>query len=346
AAAQRVLGQAFSIASAPAGGLPVGVAYTSPQTITNRGIELAEAGQRMQFGESLEQTVLELLFDWSGSRSQDAGFDQLLRSTNAGVAFLAEVGKILESDVLARGGVLEYQRALAEASAYRSPFLSIVAGAAGAPSPVTLSISDPADLVAGSTASSTLPYGYAVSLVNQTESSPSILVTNLASTLYVVEARGTSNGPFDLGAIVPTGIGSVSQLRFANVPMQPGGLARLVIDLSAGSCVLQVDADGNGTFDETLTPSAISIVEQPLRVVAVKQVAELPGGILDPAGYGMALGVLFNKPVDETTADLAANYIAENNDVVAAKLQPSGRLAYVILNKGIGAHIPRHLTVQ
>src|SRR5262249_54125144 len=152
AAAQRVLGQAFSIASAPAGGLPVGVVYISPQTISNRGIELAEAGQRMEFGESLEQTVLELLFDWSGNRSQDAGFDQLLRSTNAGVAFLAEVGKILQRDVLARGGVLEYQRALAEASAYRSPFLSIVAGAAGAPSPVTLSISDPAGLVAGSTA--------------------------------------------------------------------------------------------------------------------------------------------------------------------------------------------------
>jgi len=54
----------------------------------------------------------------------------------------------------------------------------------------------------------------------------------------------------------------------------------------------------------------------------------LTGGTNDPAVYGMALGVLFNKPVDETTANLATNYIAENNDVLVAKLQAPGAIQF------------------
>ncbi len=347
AAAQRVLGQAFSIATAPAGGLPPGVAFITGQTVTARGIELAEAGQRLEFGEPLGQVVAELLFDWGGSRYQDDGFDQLLRTTGAGAAFLAEAGRMLGPDLTASGGVLDYQRAHAESSAYRSPFISVLAGSSGLPAPVTLSIGDPAGLTAGMAgAASTLPYGYAFSLFNQNESSSSLLAANLGSTLYVVEAHGTSHGPFDLGVVIPSGVGAVTQLRFAGVPMHPGGLARLVVDLSSASYLLLVDADGDGAFEQTLPPQVIPITEQPARVVGARQVTTLTGTSTDPARFGMVIGVLFSKPMDQASAGLAGNYAVENNGVTAARLQPSGRLVYVVLRKGIGVHIPRRVSVQ
>ena len=52
AAAQRVLGQAFSIATAPAEALPPDVLFVRRQTVIDRGLELAEAGQRLQFGDT------------------------------------------------------------------------------------------------------------------------------------------------------------------------------------------------------------------------------------------------------------------------------------------------------
>ncbi len=46
-AAQRVLGQAFSIATAPAEALPAGVLFVKRQTVIDRGLDLAQAGERI-----------------------------------------------------------------------------------------------------------------------------------------------------------------------------------------------------------------------------------------------------------------------------------------------------------
>ena len=80
-AAQRVLGQAFSIATAPAGALPPDVFFVKRQTVVTRGVELAEAGRRLDFGEPLERVFQDLLLDWMGNRVADEGFDQILRET-------------------------------------------------------------------------------------------------------------------------------------------------------------------------------------------------------------------------------------------------------------------------
>ncbi|MCI0438180.1 MAG: hypothetical protein L0177_03510, partial [Chloroflexi bacterium] len=73
-AAQRVLGQALSIANAPAGALPPDVLFVSRQTVIERGQALAEAGQRLQFGDTLPRAVQDLLLDWMGNTSPNDGF--------------------------------------------------------------------------------------------------------------------------------------------------------------------------------------------------------------------------------------------------------------------------------
>ena len=83
-AAQRVLGQAFSVATAPAEALPEGVVFVRRQTVIDHGVDLALAGERIAFGESIGRAVQDLLLDWLGNDSFDAGFDQILRTHRGG----------------------------------------------------------------------------------------------------------------------------------------------------------------------------------------------------------------------------------------------------------------------
>ena len=115
-AAQRVLGQALSIARAPAGSLPPGVEFIPRRMVVERGRQLAQAGRRVEFGEPLTRVIRDLAFDWLGNRDPDPGFEQLMRSTDAGAGFLAEVGAILNDDV-ALLGVLDAQQEMARSTA-------------------------------------------------------------------------------------------------------------------------------------------------------------------------------------------------------------------------------------
>src|SRR4030095_6424920 len=81
AAANRVLGQALSVATA--GQLPPGVIKVPKSIITKRVLELAEAGQRLRYGDGLNRVLADLLLDWQGGRNFNEGFDQILRVTNA-----------------------------------------------------------------------------------------------------------------------------------------------------------------------------------------------------------------------------------------------------------------------
>jgi hypothetical protein len=106
AAASRVLGQALSAATA--GQLPPGVLAVSKSIITRRVLELAEAGQRLTYGDSTNRVLADLLLDWQGGRSFSDGFDQIIRITDAGQAFretlVAEQEKADSLDGTARLG--------------------------------------------------------------------------------------------------------------------------------------------------------------------------------------------------------------------------------------------------
>lgn len=349
AAAQRVLGQSFSIATTPPGGLPSTVLALSSRTVQTRGIELAEAGQRVQFGEPLARAVRDLLFDWFGARTQDPGFDQLLRTTRAGAAFLAEVVAILGPEAQTAGW-LDFQQRAAETLVSRSSVILAATGLGQGTAPVTMTLSDASGRRIEQTSDGlqgTLPYGYTIGLLqNASGRADAAALTVVDSTTYVVEVRGTSAGHFDLGVVLPPGASGLTQLRFTGVPIQAGGVARLIIDLLNGTGGLSLDETGDGIFERIVAPSMAAIVDAPPSVVAAKQVAELTTGHADdPAVHGLVIGVLFSEPVQTPSAEDEANYAVDNNEVRAARLQPSGRLVYLLLQKGIGHYIPRTITI-
>ena len=65
-AADRVLGQAISIATA--GKVPAGVQIVPRSMVIRRAVELAEAGQRLLYDDSRAQVLADLLLDWQGGR--------------------------------------------------------------------------------------------------------------------------------------------------------------------------------------------------------------------------------------------------------------------------------------
>lgn len=350
-AAQRVLGQALSIATAPAAALPPGVAFVSKATVTARGRSLAEAGQRVQFGGAGELTpaVSDLLLDWLGERQPDDGFDQIVRGTEAGRDFLAEVAAILGPSFIP--DPLGAQHAFAQATVARGAQVTVSGGPAGGGGPpLAVSVTREDGAVADASGNALPTSG--VLRFGSPAASAFIAVVRPDATRYTVEGRAAGDGTFDLGVVVPgASSGASLQLRFAGVALQPGGTIRVRVDLSAsGAAQALVDRDGDGTVDATLDPAVVSIVEGPPHVVDVVTLeagyADSPGSLGDAATYGLLLGVLFDKPVKKGSAETLSNYALEGgNAVLGAQLQPSGRLVYLYLRKPVGALVARTLAL-
>ncbi|MCI0438824.1 MAG: carboxypeptidase regulatory-like domain-containing protein [Chloroflexi bacterium] len=127
----------------------------------------------------------------------------------------------------------------------------------------------------------------------------------------------------------------------------------MVVNLAGGNDFsLSVDQNGDGVNDQTLSPSPtqLAIVEGAPQIITVRQLEsaffDRPGDLRDPATHGLLVGVLFDKPVTEESAESEANYEVEVNRVEDAQLQRSGRLVYLYLQKPIGNLVPRSITVQ
>ena len=123
-AAMRVLGQAWSIANAPSGTLPQGVIRVNGQLVVKKALALAEAGLRVTLGQSTDSAVRDLLYDFTSGDPVDPGFDQLLRTTEAGNDFVKAVGQALAGSGMVAGGgpLFEFDTARVVASA--APFMS------------------------------------------------------------------------------------------------------------------------------------------------------------------------------------------------------------------------------
>jgi hypothetical protein len=167
-----------------------------------------------------------------------------------------------------------------------------------------------------------------------------------------LRAVARAAGFYNLGIAIPGAAdGQMIQLRYPGVQLEAGGIARVIVDLSApGLPTLAVDRTGNGSIDAQIPPQQQGIGEQPPTVLTVRQLVsayrETAGDIRDPATYGLVVGVLFDKPVSAATAEIKANYAIDANAIIGARLQPSGRVVYLYLERPIGALVARSLTVS
>src|SRR5258707_12355116 len=112
-AAMRVLGQAWSVATA-SNTFPAGVISTSRTVVTQKALALAESGLRQSLGETLPNALRDLAPDFWGGSPVDAGFDQVLRTTPAGQNFAKVLGAHLAQPATQAGGASPYELQVAQ----------------------------------------------------------------------------------------------------------------------------------------------------------------------------------------------------------------------------------------
>lgn len=341
AAANRVLGQALSVATA--GQLPPGVIKVPKSIITKRVLELAEAGQRLRYGDSTNRVLADLLLDWQGGRNFDAGFDQILRTTDAGrewrAALMLEIEKADALDAVAR---------LAE----RAPDLA-GRGEAWALAAVNLS-------------------GIELSL-NDGTNSATLDHTDVVRGLAYRGVRGhwlAAGGTGTNTVFTWTVTNTVASAGFAALLIETNGTAKLfrwiVANPPIGSCysfavsnaagLLAVDGNCDGTPEGSLPANIQNLTELPPQLIAVIQDPPVLAGrparpcpVLDPPtllNYGTVLGVLFSKPMTAAGVNLPSAYTLENgNRAKSVQIQPGARVALLNMAQPVGALKPRTITV-
>ena len=334
-AANRVLGQALSVYTAPL--LPPGVKRVPWSIIQTRVLELAEAGQRVAYGEPLARVLPDLALDWQGGRKFSEGFDQIVANTEAGQLFRAALGRTNE---------------LADGLTATARLVQSAADLAGRGEAWVLVASDSGAVVP--------EFQNATGAVN----------VDAATLAQAAGYRGT-NGHWlafkaTNGVVRWTVAGSVTQTDLAVLTLTTNGTGQLfrwtVAAPSVGSCLsvalgqttLTLDAACDGSPDGSLAATVTPISERPPELLAARQLWEINSVRPKPScypgaawNYGTIVGVLFSKPMTQTNASQPLAYRMDNGIVAGAvQIQPGGRVALLNLREGIGAIRPRVLTVH
>ncbi len=337
-AANRVLGQALSIATAAQ--LPPGIVPVGNNIITRRVLDLAEAGQRVQYGDPLKRVLTDLLRDWQGGRQADDGFDSLLRTSDAG----AEWRSVLFTNMDLADNLDGEQRLLDRAQDLSGLGQEFVVASAG---PGQLRADFSGTTNSATTDLSTQPYSMVYGATNS-EWAVTPLLTNAVYTWTFTNAPAVAN----MAVLIVSTNGSSRQLTW-QVPNPPAN-AIYQFSLSDASQKLQVDTNGDGTIDKTLAPNPTTVNELPPSIITVQQdLSVVAGRPSNPCfgppyfNYGTVVAVVYSKPVTQSSAGQINSYTVEgNNGANSVQIQPNGRVALLNLRKGVSAIIPRKMTIS
>ena len=341
-AALRVLGQGWSLATAPSGTIPDGVLRVAKQTVLDRATELAEAGFRIQLGESVSMALGTLAFSWASA--EDAAFEQLLRETGAGRLFFETVGQSIASPQT----ITDFQRNLSLELTSRAPHILVGVEDGISSAPIAWQLADAASrrLVPGSVAE-IKNAAYLTSSDRASTQRGLALLTRLGSSLYEWSFTADASGSFDLGVSLPRPDGATGYHVFSAVTVAAGDRGRVSLDLLASPATptLEIDGDGDGLFERTIAASPEEILASPgptLLSATVIGPETLSGA--DP--WGGVVALLFDREMRATEAELASNYGVEENGVISAILQLSGRLLFLFLDSPVGDFVPRQATAS
>jgi hypothetical protein len=367
-ASQRVMGQA--LASNTAGQLPAGVLRVSKRLLSASFVKgengkprpvgggsmpmaLLEAAQRVRYGDPLSRVLPDLMLDWQGARDFDPGWDQIMRSTDAG---------------------REWREAL---------MLAMENAVAGPDHAVTRLVDRGRDLAGRGEAwfmAASDRGGVALSFRSSDGKNITPNRSDLAKSGIFHGVGGEWLALTDANGVITwktTDAASPALLSFMWI--KADGTARELLwhlaDFPAGACVsydtasltneLQIDLNGDGTVESTLAATETPFTELPPAVITVRQDPEVlvgrppkpckDSGISttnesnQPIGiknYANILAVLFSKPMTQDSVDFPAAFRLENgNEAAFVKMQEGGRVALLTMRQPVGGIIERHMTV-
>lgn len=346
--AMRVLGQAWSIAKAPAGSLPAGVRSISPPAVVKKALALAEAGLRTSFGQPQSDAVRDVLLDFYGGQDGvDEGFDQLLRETNAGRDFADALG--LQLAQAAGSDLLGYEEGVAELAASGPDFVSF-AVEMGQSRKADVALIDAAgrstSLTAdGGSRTSQVPSSVLVP-VGPADSSPLLGLVTRPMGAYALELVGTQDGTARVSVTLPAGDGeSFRRVTINGLDLHAGSRTMIGIDpQQPGRLLLSEDLDGNGVPDGPPSERATATLsaQGPLLVAATVIGPETLAGA---SPFGLHAAVVFDRVVDPVTAGDLENYTMTQNAARFARRQLSGRMVFLALQAPEGPYISQRLQV-
>jgi len=338
-AANRVLGQALSVATAPQ--LPPEIEPITKEFVKRRVVELAEAGQRIQYGDTRVHVLADLLLDWQGGREFGAGFDQILRTTDAGREWRESLARELD---------------LADASDAVSRLLNLLPHLAGRGEAWTLAALDDTSGTSG--------FGDDPSS-GTTEQSARYENFDAVSGIWLIEPYQASRAfewklTNDVTSVrltlgVVTTNGTAQQLEWTLNNLTDGTCLRFPVDDPGG--LLSIDTNGNGTPESQIAATVTAVNELAPALISVQQDIAvkagrppkpcLPGGTLRIGNYGTVVAVLFSKPLQQDLVDDPSVYLLDNgNPAATVQIQPGGRVALINFREPVGPLVARTLAVS
>ncbi|HEX7314765.1 MAG TPA: LamG-like jellyroll fold domain-containing protein [Pyrinomonadaceae bacterium] len=373
-ASRQLLGQAWSIANAPAGSLPAGVRPVPKQAIVDRAAELGVAGLRVDFGEEVGVSLGTLLRDWLGELNADDGFADALRNTPAGYMWMDAVGtelnKLLTNPTFTPE---QLHRQFADAESSRSLFISALVtqtegeAVAGArfvsPRGERVGFGASAQERAGDAATGASPRLDSINPLDGASIGTRghlLVVSNPETDAWTLELRAWRTGVVNISLVAPATSRAYKQFVWGGVSVARGESYRVNFRPLGLASTPALEVLREGAWQPSNVAPTTTTLEQPSpRIVGAVQVTPdvLEGG----DKYGRLVGVLFSKPMSRASAESAARYrvgggAIKNSDpeeqlfsvikTRSARINYGDRFVFLSLDSTTGPYVARDLTIS
>lgn len=339
-AAMRVLGQAWSVANAPAGTLPRDVIRTSRTVVTQKALALAEAGLRVSLKQPERGALRDVAFDFWGGLTLDAGFDQLLRTTEAGDELRRALGAVLGDGVL---DPLDLESEVAKVAASGPDFVSF-AVASGSGAPLGISVFDAAGhrttnvvLEPGKRPPSDVPSAVLLPLGPEAGDPVLGLVANAGGGPYIVALRSSVATTANLSVTFPKGDGTFVHGEFRGIHFEAGTIVRAALDATQPHRIILDKDEGQVSY------GGLPLESEGPNLVSATLIG--PETLQGASPFGFQMVALFDRIVEAESAQQKESYEVPKNGIQGAKRQLSGRLVFLSLEQPEGPYVPTTLSV-